>query len=149
VVGLEWYPCCRLKMCFSLQHGENKHFKKALNLIARSPWFPEFMNLCFVVWLFLKTRCCLQCIYYSWDYYLRHGDRLQFPCSSLRRHACLHTVRDHDGAQGDVGTVDKIYVKTRLLYVNGALFTVCLLLAVFLNWFCWVAYTHRIKPRYE
>ena len=21
VVGLEWYPCCRLKLCCSLQHG--------------------------------------------------------------------------------------------------------------------------------
>jgi len=22
VVGLKWYPCCRLKLCFSLQHVE-------------------------------------------------------------------------------------------------------------------------------
>ena len=21
MVGLEWYPCCRLKLCYSLQHG--------------------------------------------------------------------------------------------------------------------------------
>jgi len=48
VVGLEWYPCYRLKLCFSLQHG-----KRSLRLFC---WITTLVVL-FLVRCVLEFRC--------------------------------------------------------------------------------------------